>query len=50
MTGHLVTLQKKAVRAITYSAYDAHTSPIFKNRHLFKIYDIHTFQQLKMIV
>ena len=45
--GRLVTLQKKAVRAITSSAYNAHTSPIFKNLRLLKIYDIHTLQQLK---
>ena len=45
--GRLVTLQKKAVRAITSSAYNAHTSPIFKNLRLLKIYDIHILQQLK---
>ena len=45
--GRLVTLQKKAVRAITSSAYNAHTSHIFKNLRLLKIYDIHTLQQLK---
>ena len=43
--GRLVTLQ--AVRAITSSAYTAHTNPIFKNLHLLKIYDIHTLQHLK---
>ena len=43
----IVTLQKKAVRAITSSAYNAHTSPIFKNLRLLKIYDIYTLQQLK---
>ena len=46
--GRLVTLQKKAVRAITSSAYNAHTSPIFKNLRLLKMYDIHTLQQLKL--
>ena len=45
--GRLVTLQKKDVRVITSSAYNAHTSPIFKNLRLLKIYDIHTLQQLK---
>ena len=45
--GRLVNLQKKAVRAITSSAYNAHNSPIFKNCHILKIYDIHTLQQLK---
>ena len=45
--GRLVTLQKTAVRVITSSAYNAHTSPIFKNLRLLKIYDIHTLQLLK---
>ena len=35
------------MRAITSSAYNAHTSPIFKNLRLLQIYDIHTLQQLK---
>ena len=45
--GRLVTLQNKAVRAITSSAYNAQTSPIFKNLRLIKIYDINTLQQQK---
>ena len=40
--GRLVTLQKKAVRAITFSAYNAHTSPIFKNLRPIKKYMIST--------
>ena len=35
------------MRAITSSAYNAHTGPIFKNLRLLKIYDIHTLQKLK---
>lgn len=36
----LVTLQKKAVRIITFSDFHAHTSPIFKALNLLKFYDI----------
>ena len=35
------------MRVITTSAYNAHTSPIFRNLLLLKIYDIQTLQQLK---
>lgn len=40
-------LQKKAIRIITKSKFNAHTSPLFRNLHLLKIGDIVTLQQLK---
>ena len=36
----LVTLQKRAVRTISRSAFDAHTDPIFKNLKLLKFENI----------
>ena len=36
----LVTLQKKAVRIITFSHFQSHTSPIFKKLNLLKLPDI----------
>ena len=36
----LVTLQKKAVRIITFSHFQSHTSPIFKKLNLLKLKDI----------
>ena len=41
------TLQKKAVRVIYNSKYNAHTSNIFKQLKLLKICDILTIEQLK---
>ena len=36
----LVLLQKRVVRVITFSGYDEHTSPLFKNLGLLKLFDI----------
>ena len=36
--------QKKAIRAITFSKWDAHTSPIFKKLRILKLHEINTFQ------
>jgi hypothetical protein len=36
----LVLLQKRVVRIITFSRYDEHTSPLFKNLGLLKLFDI----------
>ena len=36
----LITLQKKAIRIITFSDYRAHTSPLFKMLNLLKLLDI----------
>ncbi len=41
-------LQKKAVRIITLSKYNAHTEPIFKKLKLLKVEDILKLQQLKI--
>ena len=35
-----VVLQKKAVRIITFSCYNAHTSPIFKHLYIMKFRDV----------
>ena len=43
----LSKLQKKAIRIITLSKYNAHTSPLFKSRKLLKIQDIFKLQQFK---
>lgn len=39
-------LQKKALRVISGSKYNAHSSPLFKSNHLLKVDDIHKLQQL----
>ena len=36
-------LQKKIIRIITFSVYDAHTNPIFHKLKLLKIYEIVKF-------
>ena len=36
----IIVLQKKAVRLITFSNYNAHTSPIFKHLYIMKFRDI----------
>ena len=36
----LVTLQKRVVRIITFSHYDAHTSPLFKELSIIKLLDL----------
>ena len=40
----IVILQKRAVRIVNYSTYDANTGPIFKKLELLKLHDIHLFQ------
>ena len=42
--GRLAKLQKRAVRIITNSKYNAHTEPLFKDLHLLKITDIFDVQ------
>ena len=46
-SGRIFKLQKKAVRAITRSKYNAHTDPIFQNLELLKIEDIFKLNLLK---
>ena len=41
---HLVTLQKRPVRTISRSAFDAHTDPIFKSLKLLKLENIGFFK------
>ena len=43
----IVKLQKKAVRIISLSKYNAHTEPIFKSLKLLKVTDILRSQELK---
>ena len=38
--GRLITLQKKAIRTILNSKYNAHTEPLFKQLNLLKLQDI----------
>ena len=40
-------IQKKVVRIISLSKYNAHTDPLFKHLKLLKMKDIHQIQQLK---
>jgi len=40
----IVILQKRAVRIVNKSTYDANTGPIFKKLELLKFHDIHLFQ------
>ena len=40
----IVILQKRALRIVNNSTYDANTSPIFKELKLLKFDDIHSFQ------
>ncbi len=42
------TLQKKAIRIITLSKYNAHTEPLFKHLKLLKINDLLKLQTLKL--
>ena len=39
--------QKKAIRVITQSKYNEHTSPLFKRLHLLKLKDIHEIELAK---
>ena len=36
----LITLQKRAIRVITFSNFQAHTTPLFKNLGILKLLDI----------
>ena len=45
--GRIARLQKRAVRIITNSKYDAHTEPLFKDLHLLNIADIFEVQCMK---
>ena len=40
----LFILQKKALRIITFSSYNEHSSPLFKDLNVVKLFDIITFQ------
>ena len=40
----ILILQKRALRIVNSSTYDANTSPIFKDLKLLKFHDIHSFQ------
>ena len=40
----LKILQKRVVRIITNSKYDAHTTPLFSEYHILKLDNIHSFQ------
>ena len=44
---NLFTLQKKAVRHITLSRYNAHTTPLFKSLNILQIFDVFKLYQLK---
>ena len=39
-------MQKKTIRIITFSTFDAHTSPLFSQLHLLKLHDYIKFQTL----
>ena len=45
--GRLVTLQKKAIRAVVKAKYNAHTEPIFKMLKIVKVSDIFILRSLK---
>ena len=44
----IIKLQKKEIRTVMISSYDAHTESFFKNLKLLKIQDILTLQTLKI--
>ena len=46
----LFKFQKKAVRAITNSKYNAHTDPIFKALNLLKLFDLYKVSVQKLIL
>ena len=46
--GRLQLLQKKSVRVISSSKYNAHTDPLFKKLRLIKLADLFTLNVLKM--
>lgn len=43
----IIKLQKKAIRILSLSKYNAHTEPIFKDLNLLKVTDILKLQELK---
>ena len=45
--GRLKTLQKKAIRAICNSKYNAHTEPLMKNLKILKLEDMFKINMLK---
>ena len=45
----LIKLQKKAVRVICMSTYNAHTNPLFKSLNLLKVTDIFKINTLKFV-
>ena len=47
---NLFTLQKKAIRHVTLSRYNAHTDPLFKSLNILKISDIFKLYQLKFFL
>ena len=46
-TNSLLLLQKRIIRTITNSKYNAHTDPLFRQLNLLKIHDIRTIFELK---
>ena len=40
----LFLLQKKAIRAITFSDFRAHTSPLFRKMNILKVHDLFEYQ------
>jgi hypothetical protein len=46
-SNQIFKLQKKAVRILTLSRYNAHSEPLFKKLGLLKIHDIYKQQELK---
>ena len=46
-TNQIFKIQKKAIRIITNSKYNAHTNPLFKSLNLLKIQDIYNLNVLK---
>ncbi len=45
----LYLLQKKILRAITFSDYNAHTAPIFKNLNVLKMQDLFNYKTLSLM-
>ena len=45
----LVKLQKKCIRMITFSEFNAHTEPLFYDQEILKIEDIFKYQLLKLV-
>ena len=43
----ILKLQKRAIRVVTYSRYNAHAEPLFKNLNILMVTDIIRLQQLK---